>query len=54
MEEKVRDFSQERLARYKNLNSGIKFMGSIAKNANGKILKNKLRERAKREMGARL
>jgi 4-coumarate--CoA ligase len=53
-EEEVRKFSSEKLSKYKNLDGGIKFVDSIPKNASGKILKNQLREQAKRETGARL
>jgi 4-coumarate--CoA ligase len=53
-EQELRSYSSEQLARYKNLDGGIKFVDSIPKNASGKILKNQLREQAKREMGARL
>jgi acyl-CoA synthetase (AMP-forming)/AMP-acid ligase II len=53
-EQEVRDYARERLARYKNLDGGIKFVESIPKNASGKILKNQLREQARREVGARL
>jgi 4-coumarate--CoA ligase len=47
-------FCAERLARYKNLEGGIVFTDLIPKNASGKFLKNVLRERAKKEMGAKL
>jgi 4-coumarate--CoA ligase len=53
-EEDVRKFSSERLARYKNLDGGVKFVDAIPKNASGKILKNQLREQAKKEIGAKL
>jgi acyl-CoA synthetase (AMP-forming)/AMP-acid ligase II len=53
-EEDVRKFSSARLAKYKQLNGGIKFVEGIPKTASGKILKNQLREWAKREVGARL
>jgi len=53
-EEDVRRYSSERLARYKNLDGGIRFVDEIPKNASGKILKNQLREQAKKEIGARL
>jgi 4-coumarate--CoA ligase len=53
-EDGVRKYSSERLARYKNLDGGVKFVNAIPKNASGKFLKNQLREWAKREMGARL
>ncbi|KAF1809386.1 AMP-binding enzyme [Eremomyces bilateralis CBS 781.70] len=53
-ESEVRDFSSARLARFKNLDGGVQFVESIPKNASGKILKNQLREWAKKEMRARL
>ena len=53
-EEDVRKFSSARLAKYKQLDGGIKFVEEIPKTASGKILKNQLREWAKREVGARL
>jgi 4-coumarate--CoA ligase len=53
-EEEIRKFSSEKLSKYKNLDGGIKFVDSIPKNASGKILKNQLREQAKREIGAKL
>jgi 4-coumarate--CoA ligase len=51
--QEVRDYASKRLARYKNLDGGIKFVDSIPRNSNGKVLKNVLREQAKREIGAR-
>jgi 4-coumarate--CoA ligase len=53
-EEDVRKYSSEKLAKYKALDGGVKFVDAIPKNASGKILKNQLREQAKKEMGARL
>jgi 4-coumarate--CoA ligase len=53
-EQNVRKFSSERLARYKNLDGGVRFVDVIPKNASGKILKNQLRELAKREIGAKI
>lgn len=50
----VRDFASARLARFKNLDGGVCFVDAIPKNASGKILKNQLREQAKKEMGPRL
>lgn len=45
---------EERLAKYKRLEGGIKFIDSIPKNASGEILKNALREQAARELSAKL
>ena len=53
-ENDVFKFSAERLARYKNLEGGIVFIDAIPKNASGKFLKNQLRDRAKKEMAAKL
>lgn len=53
-EEDVRKYSSEKLAKYKSLDGGVKFVDAIPKNASGKILKNQLREQAKKEMGAKL
>ena len=53
-EEDVKRFMEERLAKYKRLDGGVKFVDAIPKNASGKILKRILRDQAKREMGARL
>ena len=53
-EEDIRKFSSARLAKYKQLDGGIKFVDEIPKNASGKILKNRLREWARKELGARL
>ena len=53
-EEEVREWVEGRLAKYKRLEGGVKFVESIPKTASGKILKRVLREEAKREMGAKL
>jgi acyl-CoA synthetase (AMP-forming)/AMP-acid ligase II len=53
-EEEIFNFSSKRLAKYKRLDGGIKFVDEIPKNSSGKILKNQLRERARKEIGARL
>lgn len=45
---------EERLAKYKRLDGGVKFIDSILKNASGKILKNALRDQAARELNAKL
>ena len=43
-----------RLAKYKNLDGGVRFVDSIPRNQNGKVVKKVLKEQAKREVGARL
>lgn len=43
-----------KLAKYKRLDGGVKFLDAIPKTASGKILKRELREWAKREVGAKL
>lgn len=53
-EEKVKKFMEGRLAKYKRLEGGVKFVNAIPRNASGKTLKRALREEAKREMGAKL
>ncbi|CAD6441605.1 6a52cfbf-8984-433f-9ed1-2d116ac6e905 [Sclerotinia trifoliorum] len=51
LEEKdVKGWCGERLARYKELNGGVRFVETIPKNASGKILKRILEEQAEREM----
>ncbi|KMP03203.1 4-coumarate-CoA ligase 2 [Coccidioides immitis RMSCC 2394] len=49
-EEEVKRFAAARLAKYKSLTGGVKFVDSIPKNASGKILKRLLREQAKEEI----
>ncbi|CAI7629089.1 hypothetical protein N7533_008242 [Penicillium manginii] len=49
-EQAVKAYVLERLARYKALTGGVKFVGSIARNPSGKILKRVLREDAKKEI----
>lgn len=51
-EKDVMEFSGSRLARYKALTGGVKFVESIPKNASGKILKRVLREESKKEAAA--
>ncbi|KAJ5309366.1 FAD linked oxidase N-terminal [Penicillium atrosanguineum] len=53
-EGEVQKYVLERLARYKALTGGVKFVGAIAKNPSGKILKRVLREDAKIEIEAGL
>tara|TARA_R110002003_G_scaffold589_18_gene20720 strand:+ start:5882 stop:6781 length:900 start_codon:yes stop_codon:yes gene_type:complete len=50
----IQAYMKERLAGYKQLVGGVKFVDAIPKNASGKILKKDLKEMAKREMSARL
>lgn len=49
-ERAVREYMESRLARYKALTGGVKFVDAIAKNASGKILKRLLREQSKNEL----
>ncbi|KAJ5238384.1 AMP-dependent synthetase/ligase [Penicillium chermesinum] len=51
-EEEVQKYVLERLAKYKALTGGVKFVDSVGRNASGKILKKNLREAAKREIAA--
>ncbi|CEJ61952.1 hypothetical protein PMG11_10468 [Penicillium brasilianum] len=51
-EEEVQKYVLTRLARFKALTGGVKFVGSIARNPSGKILKRVIREEAKREIEA--
>lgn len=53
-EGEVRGWVQERLAKYKWLEGGVRFVDVIPKSATGKILKRVLRENAKKEMAAKL
>lgn len=53
-EDEVKRYVLDRLARYKALTGGVKFVGSIARNPSGKILKRVLREDAKNEIEAGL
>lgn len=53
-EQEVKAWVEERLAKYKRLDGGVRFVDSIPKTASGKILKRLMREEAKREMGAKL
>ncbi|KAJ5219454.1 uncharacterized protein N7498_001553 [Penicillium cinerascens] len=53
-EAEVQQYLLERLARYKALTGGVKFVGAIAKNPSGKILKRVLREDARKEIEAGL
>lgn len=48
-EEEVKKWCGERLAKYKELSGGVRFMDAIPKNPSGKILKRVLREEAEKE-----
>ena len=50
----VQAYMNERLAGYKQLVGGMRFVDSIPKNASGKILRKDLKEIAGIEMAARL
>lgn len=52
-EEEVKDWVLARLARYKTLDAGVRFVDAIPRNASGKILKRILRDWAKEEKKAR-
>ncbi|CAG8933613.1 unnamed protein product [Penicillium salamii] len=49
-EDAIQGLILTRLARYKALTGGVKFVGAISRNPSGKILKRVLREDAKREI----
>ncbi|KAL4864997.1 hypothetical protein BDV12DRAFT_200538 [Aspergillus spectabilis] len=51
-EEEVKGYVGGRLAKYKALTGGVKFVEVIPKNASGKVLKRVLREQAEREVKA--
>ncbi|OQD82477.1 hypothetical protein PENANT_c021G01544 [Penicillium antarcticum] len=53
-ESDVQQYVLERLSKYKALTGGVKFVGAIARNPSGKILKRVLREDAKLEIEAGL
>lgn len=53
-EDEVKSYLSSRLASYKALTGGVRFVDSIAKNASGKILKRILREESKKELKAGL
>ncbi|KAJ4383019.1 hypothetical protein N0V86_002246 [Didymella sp. IMI 355093] len=53
-EKDVQAYMKEKLAGYKQLAGGVRFVESIPKNASGKILKKDLKEIARKEMSARL
>ncbi|PGH09006.1 hypothetical protein AJ79_05801 [Helicocarpus griseus UAMH5409] len=49
-EKELQEFAAAKLAKYKYLSGGVKFVDAIPKNASGKILKRLLREQAKKEI----
>ncbi|KKZ68531.1 hypothetical protein EMCG_05815 [[Emmonsia] crescens] len=49
-EKELQEFVAAKLAKYKYLSGGVKFVDAIPKNASGKILKRLLREQAKEEI----
>lgn len=51
-EDEVKEYLRNRLASYKALTGGVRFVDIIAKNASGKILKGKLRQESDRELEA--
>jgi acyl-CoA synthetase (AMP-forming)/AMP-acid ligase II len=53
-EAEIQEYVLRRLAKYKALTGGVKFVGAIARNPSGKILKRVLREDAKKEIEAGL
>jgi 4-coumarate--CoA ligase len=50
----VREFTKDRLARYKQLDGGIVFVDKVPRNANGKLQKGDLRRMVHNEIAARL
>jgi acyl-coenzyme A synthetase/AMP-(fatty) acid ligase len=53
-EAQVKEFTKDKLARYKQLDGGIRFIDKVPRNANAKIQKTELKKLAKKELGARL
>lgn len=51
-EQAIKEYSGSRLAKFKALTGGVKFLDAIPKNASGKILKRVLREEALKEIKA--
>ncbi|KAM3086713.1 hypothetical protein ACMFMF_000654 [Clarireedia jacksonii] len=49
-EKEVKEWCGEKLAKFKELTGGVRFVDAIPKNASGKILKRLLREEAEKEM----
>ncbi len=52
-EDGVKRWITDRLAKFKELSGGVKFVDSIPKTASGKILKRYLREEAEKENGSK-
>lgn len=50
-EEEIKEFVKSKLAPYKQLRGGVKFVQELPKNAVGKFLRRELRDRAKVELG---
>ena len=50
----VMRFMEGKLAKYKRLDGGVRFISAVPRNASGKILKRILRDEAKRELAAKL
>jgi 4-coumarate--CoA ligase len=48
-EQEVIEYAGKRLAGYKRLTGGVRFLAAVPKNPSGKILKRELREMAKKE-----
>ncbi|KAF1841669.1 AMP-binding enzyme [Cucurbitaria berberidis CBS 394.84] len=53
-EGEVKQWVEAKLAKYKSLDGGVRFVESIPKSPSGKILKRLLRDRAEKEMGTKL
>ena len=53
-EKEVVEYAAAKLAKYKRIDGGVVFVDAIPMTASGKILKRELRERAKKEMSAKL
>ncbi|EAW13268.1 AMP dependent CoA ligase [Aspergillus clavatus NRRL 1] len=53
-EKEVQQYLEGRLAKYKALTGGVRFVDAFAKNASGKILERELREQSQREIEAEL
>ena len=51
-EEDVRRYASQKLAKYKNLDGGVRFVDAIPKNATGKTLKRVLKDEAEAEIRA--
>ena len=51
-EEEVKEYVLSKLAKFKSLEGGVKFVDAIPKNASGKILKRVLRDTAQKEVGS--